>query len=474
MLRPLSDDDRDEFRRFLARPLRGVVRDAARIDEPAELERLAARLVPVELGTLGPPGALAEFIGLVGEQKGGRSLLHAISAAAPPPLSALAAEALSQLGDGPLTVAAQKAGTLVPERAFEVDGDEPVTCVLLVCRRPAVEGIEVVGVTLEWPLTGGAIKDGLSGADIPERELEELLLDPFRKDGVEPEEISIDDAIDLVAAGAARNAESRLGPTADGLLAATLLLRAARRGDADELLEPLVSMPALADVLGDGLDKDDEPELDEEALGAEIELFDAALDGWCAGRGYDDDWAGLVTYAGHAMADFRARYGEDDPSVSESAALSEFLLDFAPRKLGFESGELERFPQAVAEVFRFLGATGQMPPDEADKLAEAALSAADQFVERAKDPQNFGLAKAMTTAMVEDGVDLSDQAAVNRWIADYNSLPQDERHRRVPAFARPSFFSPSASTPQAVPRNRRSTSKARKAQRQARKRNRRH
>lgn len=258
MLRPLSDDDRDEFRRFMARPLPGVVREAARIDEPAELERLAARLVPVELATLGPPGALAEFIGLVSEQKGGRSLLHAISAAAPPPLSALAAEMLSQLGDGPLTVAAQKAGTLVPERAFEIDGDEPVTCVLLVCRRPAVEGIEVVGVTLEWPLTGGAIKDGLSGADIPEGELKEMLLDPFRKDGVEPEEISIDDAIGLIAAGAARNAESRLGPTADGLLAATLLLRAARRADADELLEPLVSMPALADILGGGPDDDDE------------------------------------------------------------------------------------------------------------------------------------------------------------------------------------------------------------------------
>lgn len=215
-------------------------------------------------------------------------------------------------------------------------------------------------------------------------------------------------------------------------------------------------------------------EPDEETLDAEIDLFDAALDAWCAGRGYDDDWAGLVAYAGHAMADFRARYSEGDPSVSESVALSEFLLDFAPRKLSFESGELERFPQAVVEVFRFLGATGRMPADDAETLAEAALSAADQFVERAKDPRNFGLAKAMTTAMVEDGVDLSDQAAVNRWIADYNALPEDERHRRVPAFAQPSFFSPSASKSQPVAQNRRSTSKTRKAQRQARKRNRRH
>jgi len=92
--------------------------------------------------------------------------------------------------------------------------------------------------------------------------------------------------------------------------------------------------------------------------------------------------------------------------------LGEYLLDFVPCKVGIEDGHVERFPEAVAEVFRFLSATGRLEAEAAEHLGKAAVEAADRFVSAARDPSIFGLAKAMTSAMLADGVDLADEAAV--------------------------------------------------------------
>lgn len=475
VLRPLSHDERREFRDWMGHSLGKVVRDAARIEDPAELELLAGGLVPPMLLVAGPAGAAAELIGLIGEAQGGRSLLRAMAAAAPPPVSTLAAEAAAELGEGPLTVAAQRAGTLVPERAFALDADEPVTSVMVACRRPGVPGFQVLGFTFEWPQTGGAIKDAFAGVMLADQEIEQALLDSARRLGVEPEEISLEDAVERVAAGARRCAELGLGPDREALPAVILLLRAGGRPDADQLLEPLVGLPALADALDEETVDDGDVEPDEEALNAEIDRLDAALDAWCAGRGLDEEWHGLVTYVGHTMADFRAWYADGDVTGWNAVDLGEYLLDFVPRKVGIEDGHVERFPEAVAEVFRFLAATGRLEAEAAEELGSAALAAADRFVAAARDPRNFGLAKAMTAAMLEDGVDLADQASIQRWIAAYNALPEEERHGRIPAFARPAFMPPAAPRPRPAVRSargkRKSNAKARKTQRQARKRN---
>jgi hypothetical protein len=397
-----------------------------------------------------------------------------MAAVAPPPVSMLAAEAAAGLRQGPLTVAAQRAGTLVAERAFSLDADEPVTSVVVACRRPGVPGLQVLGFTFEWPETAGAIKDAFAGVMVDEGEVERDLLEPAKRLGVEPEEISPADAVERVAAGARRCAEVELGPGREALVAVILFLRAAGRPDADELLEPLVGLPALADVLDEEVD-DDAAELDEDALRAEIDRLDAALDAWWAGKGFDEEWRGLVTYVGHTMADFQACYGGGDVADWNAIDLGDYMLEFVPRKVGIEDGHIELFPEAVAEVFRFIAAIGSLDSEAAEELGKAALAAADRFAATARDPRNFGLAKAMTAAMLEDGVDLGDQEAIQRWIAAYNALPEEERHRRVPAFARPAFVAPSAPTPHARPAGgkRKTAAKARKTQRQARRRGRR-
>ena len=473
MLRPLSEEERREFREWMGRPIRALVRDASRIEDPAELELLAAGVVPPALSEAGPPGAVAELVAMIAETKG-RSLLRALSVAAAPPVSTLAAEALADLGDGPLTVAARRAGTLVPERAFALEGDEPVTSIMVACRRPGGDDRQVFGFTFEWPATGGAIKDAFASTMLPESGLEQALLEPALAQGIEVEEIPVADAVARVAQGARRCAEVGFGPDREALPAVTLLLRASRSPEADELVAPLVGLPALSDVV-DGIRGEEfgdaEPERNEETLHAELDQLAAALDAWCAGNGFDEEWHDLVSYASATMADFRAWYADGELTAWNAVDLGEYLLDFVPRKVGIEDEHVERFPQAVAEVLRFLGATGRLEPEAAKLLASSALAATDELVERAREPRNFGLAKAMTAAMLADGVDLSDERAVAGWIAAYNALPETEWHPRVPAFAHGGFAAPSPNPPAKPASQQRKT--ARKTQRQARKRNRR-
>jgi len=45
---------------------------------------------------------------------------------------------------------------------------------------------------------------------------------------------------------------------------------------------------------------------------------------------------------------------------------------------------------------------------------------ADGFRSRSEDPQAFGMAKRITMAMRDEGVDISDPIAVDRWIAGFN------------------------------------------------------
>ena len=129
-----------------------------------------------------------------------------------------------------------------------------------------------------------------------------------------------------------------------------------------------------------------------------------------------------------------------------------------PRKVTIADEDIERFPLAVAEVLHFLGGTGRLDAEEANDLARGAAAIAERFTAAARDRANYGPAKAMATAMLADGVDVHEQNQVDGWIAAYNTSPWSNAAART------------ASPQPASPAKKRS--KTRKAQRQARRRNR--
>jgi len=378
MFPAMTDSDRRDLREWVGPSLEGAVREAAQIEDSAELELLASDLVPT-MALAGPPGFAAELVDVVAECKGGLGLLRAMAAAAPPPVSGLAAEAATRLGEGPVSMAASQVGTLTPERAWELDAGEPVTSVIVACRRPGASEWQALGFTFERPATDGALKDAFTTRVLAADELEPWLLGPARATGLEPKEIAPGEAVALVAAGAARCAEIGLGPGPDALLAITLLLRAGGVEDADRLLEPLVGLPSLVDALDET-----DAELDEEAARAEIDALVDSLDAWCAGRELEERRRELAVYAGGVMADFRAFYLDASVTAWNAPDLEQFLLDFVPRKVSVDDDDVELFPEAVAETLRFLGGTGRLEAKRADTLARKAVRLTADFVRAAR------------------------------------------------------------------------------------------
>ena len=438
----------------MRRPIAAAVREAARLDDPAELELFGATMFPGAVAS--EPDHAAELVALIAEARQGQSLLRALSAAAPPPVSTLAAEAIRE---GPVSLAAERVGTLAPERAFSLDADEPVTSVMVTCRRPGTAGCQLLAFTLEWPATGGAIKEATT-APLEEGELESKVLAVARAEGIEPEEISTEEAVELIAAGARRCADFGAGPDREDSLPVALLLRAAARPDADALLEPLAGLPSLVSLIEDVID--------EAEVQQEIDAFNDAVDAWCGEQGFGEEWHDLVRYAGGTMADFQAWYAEVELTDWDAEQLADYLLGYVPRKVGLDDEDVERFPLAAADVFRFLGDTGRLPAREAVELSRLAVALTDRFAAAASDPRNFGPAKAFAAAMEADGVDLGDRAAVQAWIESFNALPEAERKQRMPLPG-----DPPAPPPKPAAAKKKAAVKARRSQRQARRRSRR-
>lgn len=55
-----------------------------------------------------------------------------------------------------------------------------------------------------------------------------------------------------------------------------------------------------------------------------------------------------------------------------------------------------------------------------------------EFVGAMKDSSSFGLAKSIVGAMLAEGIEPSDRAAVDAWIGDFNARPEEERRRVLP------------------------------------------
>lgn len=437
-------------------PLRLLVEEGAALDDPAEIELAAAELIPRMLVEEGPPGALDEVVSLIAAAPGGRRMLRAMAAAALPPLSEVAADAVGKLRE-----AGDVFGLLQPERAWLLDADEDVLGLFVTCRRPGIEGLQVFALTVEVTVTGGALKDAFATPTLAEREVQELVA-RSSEFGVEPKELDCDEAMGLAAAAARRCVEVGLGPAPEALPAVALLLRAGGVPDAEEVLVALASLPILAEEL-------DDAEMEEEEIAAEIDAITFELRGWCAARGLRGDALERTVWIGGLMAEYRLRYADGRLAAWDVAGLRDFLLDWVPRKAFVEDEDVEHVCAGVAETLCFLGATGRLARHRAEMLSNRARALAPEFERAARDPRRFGLAKGIAMAMRADGIDLADPTAVEAWIEGFNALTREEREQRVPVIASLPEAPPAASSPPRATRKRKAEArKKKKAERQAR------
>ncbi len=434
-----SAEDRREFRSEMAPVIERIVAEADHIREPWLLERFATGLVPLLMAADGPPGMAGEFIDLIAEIPGCASLLTAVAAIAAPPISTVAHAHLPSGGEP--SGAARRVGSLIPREGWMLGFEgESVDAIFLAARRPRARNLQLFCFTRDALDLEGGLRDGFFTDPLSYKEVVEDVIGAHDPEGVRPRTVPVEEAVGAIVAAARCNIAIGIAPTGNCLQALVLLLRAAQVPDADQLLQELAELRSLD--LPD--DYDDDDELDDDEFDAvdldddddEVAMRDA-VDGfaegfaeWLIGRESDPDRVDHAAWIAHAMADFRVSYQGGSPVSWTPGDVADFLLDHAPRKISFEDDSIAMTPWAVAMALRYAGEEHLLP--NAARLASYAESLQKEFLERARDPRAWGMAKTLAMQMRADDIDMEDGGAVDAWIAAFNERPFDERAALTP------------------------------------------
>lgn len=179
----------------------------------------------------------------------------------------------------------------------------------------------------------------------------------------------------------------------------------------------LVRMRALIDEVPTGSpeDREEVPEKTRRALIAEF-----------AGSGHSTGSEAEAAILHHCLT-YRCDYCDGDPLRWSPTAVELFMVDFLPSKVTLDALEIRALPTALKAWVRFALTKRGLE----ERLIADTESAVDRYAPAVKklvtDPSNFGMAKAMSHAMMSAGVDLTDRGAVDRWIEEFNQRPFEER-----------------------------------------------
>jgi hypothetical protein len=166
--------------------------------------------------------------------------------------------------------------------------------------------------------------------------------------------------------------------------------------------------------------------------------------------------------------------GYDDGRLGRwtRADLAEYLLDYFPRKVTVDAERLDAVPECVKALLAFMQARGSLFGEPLEVLGQAIDVLGEEFKTRAQDGSRWGLAKSMFMRMQTDGVDPSQPGAIDAWMDDFDARPRDERDTIIDPVADRMAHAGGIGLPNGN-RASKPSAQRRKAQKAARKRNRR-
>ncbi|MFH1453663.1 MAG: SEC-C metal-binding domain-containing protein [Armatimonadota bacterium] len=115
----------------------------------------------------------------------------------------------------------------------------------------------------------------------------------------------------------------------------------------------------------------------------------------------------------------------------------EFILtELFPRKVSAEPEKFRDFVPVLSAFFNYLKEDGIIK--NADGIIKEIKKCEEAMVKNAANPEYYGMGKTMVMQMFKDNVDVNDQNAVERWIAEFNARPDKERDSLFDRFMPPS------------------------------------
>ena len=128
------------------------------------------------------------------------------------------------------------------------------------------------------------------------------------------------------------------------------------------------------------------------------------------------------------MIDFGCDYSDGDPLRWSPVVVELFMAGWLPRKALLEV-PVEAVPDALRAWVRFAGRKRGLSELLIDEAAAAVEQWTPEFKHAINDPSRFGPSKAMFGAMLDEGIDITDKAAVDAWVKAFNARPQEERRK---------------------------------------------
>lgn len=119
--------------------------------------------------------------------------------------------------------------------------------------------------------------------------------------------------------------------------------------------------------------------------------------------------------------DFAADYAGGDPTRWSPVVVELFMADWLPRKATFPDETFARVPDVLRRWVRFTAEQRGVGAAAAEEAVASVDRWEGEFRAAVADQGRWGPAKTIAVAMQEAGVDMADQAAIDRFIAAYNA-----------------------------------------------------
>jgi len=122
----------------------------------------------------------------------------------------------------------------------------------------------------------------------------------------------------------------------------------------------------------------------------------------------------------HQVMTFSLDYVVGTPLRFSPVMVEIFCLDWAPRKIAADREAFIFLPDVLAAWIRFAGSRRGIPEGSIAEAVAAAYEHAPEMIELSQDPGTWGPAKTMALAIQRRGIDISDQAALDNFVAEVN------------------------------------------------------
>lgn len=118
---------------------------------------------------------------------------------------------------------------------------------------------------------------------------------------------------------------------------------------------------------------------------------------------------------------------DGDPLRWSPIAVELCLVDWFPRKATLDDESIAEVPDALRRFVRYAGRKKGLSPVSIKETLDAIDEFEPDYLAAMREPASFGPAKSLVDQMLSDGVELTDDRAVQAWIEALNARPYDER-----------------------------------------------